>query len=179
MSKLNLLRQEFLKELHILANYTGDWRQLNSRPLMSATYEYFRNRHVENVVDFTAEEESQLKENLPKAYFQLGSQGALSYLIDYLERKEVFNYVRFRSACQFLIDDVGTFVPGSREKDEQIEEMLASFEDNDKYLELAGDDWEFCEYPVEPVPEHAGVPESHTWWKRLEDSYGPFLQRYG
>uniref|UniRef100_A0A7E4WB13 VWA domain-containing protein n=1 Tax=Panagrellus redivivus TaxID=6233 RepID=A0A7E4WB13_PANRE len=179
MSKLNPLLQDFLKHLNVLANYTGDWRQLDSRPLMSAAYEYFRNRHIETVADFTPDEESQLKQNLPKAFFQLGARAALSNLIDYLERKEVFNYVRFRSACQFLIDDVGAFVPDGPEKNEQIEEMLASFEDNDKYLELAGDDWEFCEYPVEPVPEHAGVPESHTWWKRLEDSYGPFLQRYG
>uniref|UniRef100_A0A7E4VBG8 Protein kinase domain-containing protein n=1 Tax=Panagrellus redivivus TaxID=6233 RepID=A0A7E4VBG8_PANRE len=42
--------------------------------------------------------------------------------------ENVFDVAKWRSRCQFLIDGVGKFVPDDPEKDENIYEMIDSFE---------------------------------------------------
>uniref|UniRef100_A0A7E4W1Q1 Structural protein n=1 Tax=Panagrellus redivivus TaxID=6233 RepID=A0A7E4W1Q1_PANRE len=168
---LNNLRTQFLNTLETIFSYTGDVRYLNSLPFMSATYEYFRKRHFNNVKDFTVEEEAQLKQKLPTVYTKLGKDYGLSYYIECLQPKDVFDYARYRSGCQFLIDDVGKFVPDGPEKDENIEELIDSFEATKYLLEKGGSDDEYYEYPEEPAPEHLGVPETHDWWKPIELIY--------
>uniref|UniRef100_A0A7E4VSI2 DUF1281_C domain-containing protein n=1 Tax=Panagrellus redivivus TaxID=6233 RepID=A0A7E4VSI2_PANRE len=171
MSKLTNLRKQFLDALETIFSYTGDMKESSTLPLMSATYEYFRSRHLENVTEFTVEEEALLRQQLSTVFTKLGKECGLSYFIQRQGPEDVFNYARYRSGCRFLIDDVGKFVPDGLEKDENIEEMIDCFEYRAYLLELGGSDVEYYDYPEEPVPEHEGVPDTHVWWKPLEDIY--------
>lgn len=79
------------------------------------------------------------------------------------ENHELYSILRTRSGLQFLQDDFSQFLDEKSKAD--VEEMigdtdLAELIEELSYPEAIGT------YPDEPVPDLAGVPESHTWWTK-------------
>lgn len=172
MSNLVELEKHFFKNLNeFLAIKNNDENfEILQRFLISA-YEYCRHRHIAKAEDFSHVQKNELQEKIPQLFFKFQKGHLFFQLSMFLNEKDLFNYCKYRSAVQFLVDDFGEFI------DDIGESGMLSFQEGfipkEYYLTYNYSEDISNPYPTDPVPEHDGVPENHWWWQKVENCFRP------
>ena len=168
---LNSMRTIFLRNLASIAKTSSEMTCSQVANFLISTFEYARNRNLANLVEFEEVEAHQLERELPKVYRVLGRDKGILRLCRELHEKDLFEYLKYLSATQFLVDDFGRFVPNSPEKEQDVTALKGDFDEKWYFLSLNYDTDFEDPYPDGPKPDWSGVPESHYWWTDINNLY--------